>query len=373
MSEETAVEKVTATLEQTNLETPATNEADVAHAASAAEGRRLYIGNLAYSTTQDQLKEFFKGFSVEDVSIPTNPRTGRAVGYAFVDLHTKEEAERAIAELSGKEVLERKVSVQAARKPGAQSPGSAKEGEVSGGEAHEKKGRKFNKRKSRARGTKNRGAQNNASEATASVNAPPAEPIAIGKEVPAKQENSPPTEEQGGYRGGRKKRGPPEDGVPSKTKVMVANLPYELSEDKLKELFAAYQPESAKIALRPIRPFMVRILAQRGEARKGRGFGFVTLANEEMQQKAIAEMNGTTVEGREIAVKVAIDNPKLEAEAEAKGPQKEVTEGTPTADTTDTAAKPVTASAEDIDTAIEAKSAANGVKAETAPAAATTA
>ena len=64
MSEETAVEKVTATLEQTNLETPATNEADVAHAASAAEGRRLYIGNLAYSTTQDQLKEFFKGFSV---------------------------------------------------------------------------------------------------------------------------------------------------------------------------------------------------------------------------------------------------------------------------------------------------------------------
>jgi len=150
---------------------------------------------------------------------------------------------------------------------------------------------------------------------------------------------------------------------------MVANLPYELSEDKLKELFAAYQPESAKIALRPIRPFMVRILAQRGEARKGRGFGFVTLANEEMQQKAIAEMNGTTVEGREIAVKVAIDNPKLEAEAEAKGAQKE---GTSMANTTDTA---VTADADamDTDTAIETKSSTNGVKAETAPAAATTA
>lgn len=34
----------------------------------------------------------------------------------------------------------------------------------------------------------------------------------------------------------RKQRGPPEDGVPSKTKVMVANLPYDLSEDKVSTL-----------------------------------------------------------------------------------------------------------------------------------------
>lgn len=32
--------------------------------ASAAEGRRLYIGNLAYATTEDQLKEFFAGYDV---------------------------------------------------------------------------------------------------------------------------------------------------------------------------------------------------------------------------------------------------------------------------------------------------------------------
>lgn len=53
----------------------------------------------------------------ESVSIPKNPRTDRPVGYAFVDLSTPTEAERAIAELSGQEVLERKVSVQLARKP----------------------------------------------------------------------------------------------------------------------------------------------------------------------------------------------------------------------------------------------------------------
>ena len=52
---------------------------------------------------------------------------------------------------------------------------------------------------------------------------------------------------------------------------------------------------------------MVRKLQARGEPRKGRGFGFVNLSSEEMQKKAVEEMNGKVVDGREIAVKVAID------------------------------------------------------------------
>lgn len=67
----------------------------------------------------------------EGVTIPKNPRTERSVGYAFVDLSTPTEAERAIAELSGKEILERKVSVQLARKPeaSADKPDANGEGE----------------------------------------------------------------------------------------------------------------------------------------------------------------------------------------------------------------------------------------------------
>lgn len=110
---------------------------------------------------------------------------------------------------------------------------------------------------------------------------------------------------------------------------MVANLPYDLKEDKVRrwpgvrwiwtlivlqlmEIFKDYQPTNAKIALRPIPRFMVKKLQARGEPRKGRGFGFVTLGSEELQQKACAEMNGKEVEGREIAVKVAIDSPGKE-------------------------------------------------------------
>ncbi|PWW79075.1 hypothetical protein C7212DRAFT_275482 [Tuber magnatum] len=340
------VETVTDVLNDATL-APRTeiSEADAAHAASAAEGRRLYIGNLAYATTEELLKEFFEGFSIESTSIPTNPRTTRAVGYAFVDVTTKEEAERAIAELSGKEVLERKVSVQLARKPGT-SGSSKKEGE-NGAPAegqqqapHEgaRKTRGVPRNRGRGRGRsgprvmKNRPNRENGTTSEEEKSAPtnvPGQALPLTGapphlDAPDTSENAaasvptgPAAEGEGNATGGyrpKKRRGPPENGVPSSTKVMVANLPYELTEEKLKELFAPYDPESAKIALRPIPHFMVRKLQARGEPRKGRGFGFVTLASEEMQKKAVEEMNGKIVDGREIAVKVAIDNPKVEGE-----------------------------------------------------------
>lgn len=65
----------------------------------------------------------------ETTSIPTNPRTTRPVGYAFIDLSTSSEAERAIQDLNGKTILDRKVSVQLARTPEAAAAAEGKEGE----------------------------------------------------------------------------------------------------------------------------------------------------------------------------------------------------------------------------------------------------
>jgi RNA recognition motif-containing protein len=52
---------------------------------------------------------------------------------------------------------------------------------------------------------------------------------------------------------------------------------------------------------------MIIKLRARNERRKSRGYGFVTLASEEIQKKAVAEMNGKEIEGREIAVNIAVD------------------------------------------------------------------
>ena len=148
----------------------AENEAVIA---AAAEGRRLYIGNLAYATTEGELKSFFTGYSVyvlsinllelhmywflfsETTSIPTNPRTTRPVGYAFVDLSTADEAQKAIQELAGKFILERKVSVQLARKPetAAEKQAAAASGaEGSGGEGTRRRASGRGRGRGRGRG-----------------------------------------------------------------------------------------------------------------------------------------------------------------------------------------------------------------------------
>lgn len=266
----------------------------------------------------------------ETTSIPTNPRTTRPVGYAFVDVSTPSEAERAITELNGNTILDRKVSVQLARKP---------EPAAEGTEGQEGKPRRRQSTRGRGRGrggraarTQNRNKKDGADGEVAADGAINGDgPTNVpGQAAPLTSTTNEALSAPAGTEGAmdinakktgktqarepRKQRGPPEDGVPSKTKIMVANLPYDLREDKLLEIFAEYSPSNAKIALRPIPKFMIRKLQARNEPRKGRGFGFVTLNSEELQQKACSEMNGKEIEGREIAVKVAIDTPGKEDE-----------------------------------------------------------
>lgn len=58
----------------------------------------------------------------ENVDIPVNPRTRRPVGYAFVTVSNSDEADRAMSQLSGNEILDRKVSIQRARADEMKAP-----------------------------------------------------------------------------------------------------------------------------------------------------------------------------------------------------------------------------------------------------------
>jgi RNA recognition motif-containing protein len=86
----------------------------------------------------------------------------------------------------------------------------------------------------------------------------------------------------------------------------------------LKDLFSVYHPTSAYIVPRQIPRYIIKKLAERGEPRKGRGFGFVTFGDEAAQKRAVEEMNGHEIEGRAISVKVAIDKPREEKEGDAE-------------------------------------------------------
>jgi len=79
-------------------------------------GRRLYVGNLPYSSSEDQLTELFsRAGKVESVRVMRDMATGRARGFAFVEMSSDDEAQRAISELHEHQLEGRALVVNEAR------------------------------------------------------------------------------------------------------------------------------------------------------------------------------------------------------------------------------------------------------------------
>lgn len=79
-------------------------------------GRKLYVGNLPYETGEAELQDLFGGAGhVETISVMRDAATGRARGFAFVEMSTDEEAARAITELHETELGGRRLMVNEAR------------------------------------------------------------------------------------------------------------------------------------------------------------------------------------------------------------------------------------------------------------------
>ncbi len=73
---------------------------------------RIYVGNLSYDVTEDELAAEFGAYGkVDSVSIPADRYSGRPRGFAFVDMGAKAEADAAIAALNGKTLKERTIVV----------------------------------------------------------------------------------------------------------------------------------------------------------------------------------------------------------------------------------------------------------------------
>jgi RNA recognition motif-containing protein len=76
----------------------------------------IYIGNLSYEVTQEDLKQAFEGFGqVESVNIIKDRYTGESRGFGFVEMPAKGEAQSAIEGLNGKELKGQMLKVSEAR------------------------------------------------------------------------------------------------------------------------------------------------------------------------------------------------------------------------------------------------------------------
>ncbi len=82
---------------------------------------RLYVGNLDYSTSEADLEELFRGIgNVTSAEVVTNPRTQQSKGFAFVEMGSIGEAERAIDILDDEEFRGRRLVVNEARNGGSE-------------------------------------------------------------------------------------------------------------------------------------------------------------------------------------------------------------------------------------------------------------
>jgi cold-inducible RNA-binding protein len=79
-------------------------------------GRRLYVGNLPYSATEDQLTELFsRAGKVDNIRVMRDMATGRARGFAFVEMASDDDAQKAISEFHEYQMEGRALVVNEAR------------------------------------------------------------------------------------------------------------------------------------------------------------------------------------------------------------------------------------------------------------------
>ncbi|RJO61914.1 RNA-binding protein [candidate division WS5 bacterium] len=80
------------------------------------EKNKLYIGNLPYSVTDESLAELFAAFGeVVEANVITDKFSGRSKGFGFVTMADEAAAEKAVAEMNGKDVDGRQVVVNVAK------------------------------------------------------------------------------------------------------------------------------------------------------------------------------------------------------------------------------------------------------------------
>jgi cold-inducible RNA-binding protein len=87
-------------------------------------GKKLFVGNLAFSTTGNDLEALFASAgTVESASVVNDRDTGRSRGFGFVEMSTSTEATKAIQELNGRDVGGRQINVSEANERAPRSGG----------------------------------------------------------------------------------------------------------------------------------------------------------------------------------------------------------------------------------------------------------
>ncbi|EAL43716.1 enhancer binding protein-2, putative [Entamoeba histolytica HM-1:IMSS-B] len=209
---------------------------------------KLYIGNLSYKTTEENLKTHFESFGkIKEAKLMIF--RGYSRGFAFVEYETEEDAKKAVA-ANGVEFEGRKLKVEIARPPKERKEVPEGEKKTTAGPRGYRP-RRFGPRRFTRKhfGKKTNGSRVNKKEK---------------KEVPTEF---------------------------SDNLIFVKNLAYAIKDEDLKEIFKEFNVVSAKVVT----------YNHRGNVRS-KGYGFVEVKSAEDQKAAVEKLNGTTQKERAIGV-----------------------------------------------------------------------
>ena len=83
------------------------------------QGSKLYVGNLDFNTTEDELRAHFeqKGIQSKSIAMIKDKYTGRSKGFGFVEVESEDAIQKAIEGLDGQELKGRSLKISKARKP----------------------------------------------------------------------------------------------------------------------------------------------------------------------------------------------------------------------------------------------------------------
>jgi len=247
---------------------------------------------LAFKTTENELLESFKKFgTVADSKIIRRGR--RSLGYGFVDFVNEDDAKKAVEAMDHKEMDGRPLNVELA-KPREQMQHNNNQNANSGTPQHHEDQDDSNtdegysqQRGGRRRGG-SRGGFRGSSEGGLGGGRGGRGGARGGASSPQNFNGSRPPRTQA-------PRQPQTEAPPSKTTLFVANLPFSVDNTSLTKIFEGHNVTQARV-----------VITRSG---RSRGYGFVTLANEEEQLKALKDLDGKEIPAdngpRKLSIKIA--------------------------------------------------------------------
>lgn len=235
---------------------------------------KVFVGNLAFRMTDQALQEAFSECGlVKSGVIITRGR--RSLGYGFVEFDSTDVATSAVDKMNKKELFGRPIKVEVAKDPSERVQSGGKENVP----------KRVGNRRGGASLAKTPNGGGNPSTITRDGYVKQQQSPASGYAPSEATNNSgtPPKKSNNRLRRKPRKVIPKSERVPSKTTLFVANLPFSVDDEQLKQIFEGTNLKEAHV---------VRTRNQRS-----RGYGFVEFNNETDQLNALKERNNIEVDG----------------------------------------------------------------------------